>query len=64
MHSIFVAVAAAGVVLAGSQSHLSYTATGDPVAQLGYAAYQGYHDDSYGLNIWKGYVLFPTETCG
>ncbi|KAG6353849.1 hypothetical protein INS49_005106 [Diaporthe citri] len=24
-----------------------------PTVDLGYAAYQGYHDDTYGLNVWK-----------
>lgn len=27
-----------------------------PTVDLGYAAYQGYHDDTYGLNVWKRYV--------
>lgn len=24
-----------------------------PAVDLGYATYQGYHDDAYGLNVWK-----------
>lgn len=24
-----------------------------PTVDLGYAAYQGYHDDTYGLDVWK-----------
>lgn len=24
-----------------------------PTVDLGYANYQGYHDDAYGLNVWK-----------
>lgn len=26
---------------------------------LGYATYQGYHDDTYGLNVWKRYFQTP-----
>ncbi|RDW68943.1 putative carboxylesterase [Aspergillus mulundensis] len=26
----------------------------DPIVDLGYAAYQGYHDATFGLNVWKG----------
>lgn len=31
-------------------------ATGGPVIKLGYATYEGYYDDTYDLNIWKGCV--------
>lgn len=31
-----------------------------PMVDLGYATYQGYHDDTYGLNVWKRY--FPTRS--
>lgn len=27
-----------------------------PTVDLGYATCQGYHDDTFGLNVWKGYV--------
>lgn len=26
-----------------------------PTVDLGYATYQGYHDDTYGLDVWKRY---------
>lgn len=26
-----------------------------PTVDLGYVAYQGYHDETYGLNVWKRY---------
>lgn len=29
---------------------------------LGYAVYEGYHDDTYDLNVWKGYVLTLTSS--
>ncbi|KAH7018857.1 Alpha/Beta hydrolase protein [Ilyonectria destructans] len=32
----------------------SSDATGGPVIKLGYATYEGYYDDTYDLNIWKG----------
>ena len=28
-----------------------------PTVDLGYATYQGFHDDTYGLNVWKGYFF-------
>lgn len=34
-----------------------------PSVDLGYATYQGYHDDTYGLNVWKRYfqtLRFPS----
>lgn len=31
-----------------------------PTVDLGYATYQGYHDDTYGLNVWKRY--FQTQS--
>lgn len=33
-----------------------------PTVDLGYAAYQGYHDDTYELNVWKRY-LHPIACC-
>lgn len=27
-----------------------------PTIDLGYATYEGYHDDTYGLNVWKRYI--------
>lgn len=30
-----------------------------PTVDLGYATYQGYHDDTYGLNVWKRYSHTP-----
>ena len=32
----------------------SYNATTAPIANLGYASYQGYYDSQFGLNIFKG----------
>lgn len=52
VHCLAVAVTAAGIVLAGSQSASS--GIDGPVARLDYAAFEGYHDDVYGLDVWKG----------
>jgi hypothetical protein len=29
----------------------------DPTVDLGYGKYQGYHDSTSGLNVWKGSVI-------
>lgn len=34
---------------------LAWTASSDLVVDLGYERYQGVHNDSTGLNTWKGY---------
>ena len=33
---------------------LSCSQRGDRTVNLGYAKYQGYHDDATDLNVWKG----------
>ncbi|KAL2866651.1 putative carboxylesterase [Aspergillus lucknowensis] len=35
-------------------SALAPSSPQEPIVDLGYATYQGYHDASFGLNIWKG----------
>ena len=32
-------------------------ASAPPIVDLGYARYQAYHDLTYGLDVWKGWVL-------
>lgn len=53
-YSLAVAVTAAGAVPTASQSNS--TRSGGPVAKLDYATFEGYHDDVYDLDVWKGYV--------
>lgn len=39
-----------------ADTHASPTAQPDRAVRLGYATYQGYYNDTYDLNVWKGYV--------
>lgn len=50
------AFAATAVTAALTSSQSISNRTGAPVAKLDYAAFEGYHDDVYGLDVWKGYV--------
>ena len=39
---------------------LALSASSDLVVDLGYERYQGVHNDSTGLNTWKGYYKAPS----
>lgn len=34
-----------------------------PIVDLGYARYQGYYDSTFGLHVWKGWVVVPQYLC-
>lgn len=53
MLSLFCAVAAFAV--RGAAKSYNTTLSGLAV-DLGYATYQGYYNDTFGLNVWKRFV--------
>jgi hypothetical protein len=46
-------VLAAAVAAACVAEALVSPRSNGPIVDLGYATYQGYHSNTYGLNVWK-----------
>lgn len=47
---------------AASVSLATPAQTSSPVVDLGYATYEGYYNDTYDLNVFKGWVLDKTDS--
>lgn len=58
MAPIHCVIAAAAICLLGGQSALAVPVfnTEDLTIDLGYGVYQGSHNSTSQLNVWKGYV--------
>ena len=46
-------LAAAAACVAGVAEALVSPRSSGPIVDLGYATYQGYYNNTYGLNVWK-----------